>query len=218
MDAASEIDVILPVLNEADAVPWVLGRMPEGYRAIVVDNGSDDGSAELAQKLGAEVVIEPQRGFGAACAAGLAATKAPIVCFMDCDRSMDPRELPRVVDPVAAGDQDLVLGWRRAEAGAWPVHARIANRVLVQMLRRRTGLRLRDLGPMRAARREELLALDVRDRRFGWPLEMVLLAARANMRVSEVEVSYLPRSGRSKVTGTVRGTARAVWDMSKAMR
>jgi len=218
MDAASEIDVILPVLNEADAVPWVLGRMPEGYRAIVVDNGSDDGSAELAQKLGAEVVIEPQRGFGAACAAGLAAAKAPIVCFMDCDRSMDPRELPRVVDPVAAGDQDLVLGWRRAEAGAWPVHARIANRVLVQMLRRRTGLRLRDLGPMRAARREELLALDVRDRRFGWPLEMVLLAARANMRVSEVEVSYLPRSGRSKVTGTVRGTARAVWDMSKAMR
>jgi glycosyltransferase involved in cell wall biosynthesis len=218
MDAASEIDVILPVLNEADAVPWVLGRMPEGYRAIVVDNGSGDGSAELAQKLGAEVVIEPQRGFGAACAAGLAAAKAPIVCFMDCDRSMDPRELPRVVDPVAAGDQDLVLGWRRAEAGAWPVHARIANRVLVQMLRRRTGLRLRDLGPMRAARREELLALDVRDRRFGWPLEMVLLAARANMRVSEVEVSYLPRSGRSKVTGTVRGTARAVWDMSKAMR
>lgn len=218
MDAASEIDVILPVLNEADAIPWVLGRMPEGYRAIVVDNGSDDGSAELAQKLGAEVVIEPQRGFGAACAAGLASAKAPIVCFMDCDRSMDPRELPRVVDPVAAGDQDLVLGWRRAEAGAWPAHARIANRVLVQMLRRRTGLRLRDLGPMRAARREELLALDVRDRRFGWPLEMVLLAARANMRVSEVEVSYLPRSGRSKVTGTVRGTARAVWDMSKAMR
>lgn len=218
MDAASEIDVILPVLNEADAIPWVLARMPEGYRAIVVDNGSGDGSAELAQKLGAEVVIEPQRGFGAACAAGLAAAKAPIVCFMDCDRSMDPRELPRVVDPVAVGDQDLVLGWRRAEAGAWPVHARIANRVLVQMLRRRTGLRLRDLGPMRAARREELLALNVRDRRFGWPLEMVLLAARANMRVSEVEVSYLPRSGRSKVTGTVRGTARAVWDMSKAMR
>lgn len=218
MDAASEIDVILPVLNEADAIPWVLGRMPEGYRAIVVDNGSDDGSAELARKLGAEVVSEPQPGFGAACAAGLAAAKAPIVCFMDCDRSLDPRELPRVVDPVAAGDQDLVLGSRRAEAGAWPTHARVANRVLVQMLKRRTGLRLRDLGPMRAARREELLALEVRDRRFGWPLEMVLLAARADMRVSEVEVSYLPRAGRSKVTGTLRGTARAVWDMSKAMR
>jgi len=216
--APSDIDVILPVLDEAGAIPWVLERMPVGYRAIVADNGSEDGSGDLARELGATVVGEPQRGFGAACAAGLAAASAEIVCFMDCDRSLDPMELPRVVDPVQAGEADLVLGARRAGRGAWPPHARVANRVLVELLRRRTGLRLRDLGPMRAARREDLLALGVSDRRFGWPLEMVLLASRAGMRVDEVDVSYLPRQGRSKVTGTVRGTARAVWDMSKAMR
>ena len=216
--APSDIDVILPVLDEAVAIPWVLERMPAGYRAIVADNGSEDGSGDLARELGATVVGEPQRGFGAACAAGLAAASAEIVCFMDCDRSLDPMELPRVVDPVQAGEADLVLGARRAGRGAWPPHARVANRVLVELFRRRTGLRLRDLGPMRAARREDLLALGVSDRRFGWPLEMVLLASRSGMRVDEVDVSYLPREGHSKVTGTVRGTARAVWDMSKAMR
>ncbi|MEJ7875423.1 MAG: glycosyltransferase [Solirubrobacterales bacterium] len=216
--APSDIDVILPVLDEAGAIPWVLERMPAGYRAIVADNGSEDGSGDLARGLGALVVEEPQRGFGAACAAGLAAASAEIVCFMDCDRSLDPVELPRVVDPVRADEADLVLGARCAGRGAWPPHARVANRVIVELLRRRTGLRLRDLGPMRAARREDLLALGVSDRRFGWPLEMVLLASSANMRVHEVDVSYLPREGRSKVTGTVRGTARAVWDMSKAMR
>lgn len=217
-EAAQDVDVILPVLDEAGAIPWVLGRMPEGYRPIIVDNGSEDGSGELAGSLGAMVVQEPTRGFGAACAAGLDASSAPIVCFMDCDRSLDPRELPAVVDPVASGASDLVLGARRAAPGAWPVHARLANRVLVEILRRRTGVRLRDLGPMRAARREDLIALDVSDRRFGWPLEMVLLASSAGMRVSEVEVAYLPREGHSKVTGTVRGTARAAWDMSKALR
>ena len=214
----SDVDVILPVLDEAGAIPWVLARMPEGHRAIVVDNGSADGSGDIARGLGATIVDEPHRGFGAACAAGLVAATADIVCFMDCDRSLDPQELHRVVDPVRTGESDLVLGARLAQRGAWPPHARVANRVLVELLRRRTGIKLRDLGPMRAARREELAALDVRDRRFGWPLEMVVLASRAGMRVSEVEVSYLPREGRSKVTGTMRGTARAVWDMSKAMR
>jgi glycosyltransferase involved in cell wall biosynthesis len=216
--SAGEVDVILPVLNEASAIPWVLGRMPDGYRPIVVDNGSDDGSGEIARERGALVIAEPQRGFGAACAAGLDAAEAPVVCFMDCDRSLDPRELPRVVDPVALDERDLVLGWRNAEPGAWPAHARVANRVLVQLLKRRANLDLRDLGPMRAARRERLIELGIDDRRFGWPLEMVVLAANAGLRISEVEVSYLPREGRSKVTGTVRGTARAVWDMSKAMR
>lgn len=210
--------MILPVLDEAAAIPWVLARMPAGYRPIVADNGSVDGSGDLAQSLGATVVHEPRRGFGAACAAGLAAATADVVAFMDCDRSLDPRELPTVTAPIHGGESDLVLGARSAEPGAWPAHARIANRVLVELVRRRTGIGLADLGPMRAAPRKELMALDVRDRRFGWPLEMVLLAGRAGLRVSEVEVSYLPREGRSKVTGTVRGTARTVWDMSKAMR
>jgi glycosyltransferase involved in cell wall biosynthesis len=211
-------DVILPVLNEREALPWVLERMPAGYAPLVVDNGSTDGSGELAASLGARVV-EPVPGFGAACFAGLTAARADVVCFMDCDASFDPRELPRVADPVLAGEVDLMLGARRPVArGAWPLHARAANAVLARELRRRTKVPLRDLGPMRAARREALLELGIRDRRFGWPLEMVLRAAQAGWRIGEVEVAYHPRDGRSKVTGTVRGTVRAVRDMTNLLR
>ena len=183
----------------------------------MVDNGSSDGSDAIAAEHGATVVSEAQRGFGAACFAGLTAATSDIVCFMDCDGSLDPRELDRVAGPVTAGDADLVLGTRIAEAGAWPVHARIANRALGLMVRRRAG-RLTDIGPMRAARREPLLALGLVDRRFGWPLEMVLRAADGGWRIEEVPVSYRRREGRSKVTGTVRGTARTIADMTKAMR
>jgi len=211
--------VILPVLDEREALPWVLGRMPEGYRPIVVDNGSTDGSGEIAAGLGAQVVREERRGFGAACFAGLEAATAEVVCFMDCDGSLDPRELPRVADPVAGGQIDLMMGARRPTArGAWPLHARVANRVLALELARRSHVRVRDIGPMRAARRLDLIDLGVKDRRFGWPLEMVLLAARAGWRVAEVEVGYRPREGRSKVTGTVRGTTRAVKDMAAVLR
>ena len=211
-------DVVLPVLDEREALPWVLARMPAGYVPIVVDNGSTDGSGELAAELGARVVREPQPGFGAACFAGLSAAEADIVCFMDCDASFDPRELSRVVDPVAAGTADLVLGARRAgPETVWPVHARLANAVLAFELRRRTGVPVTDLGPMRAARREALLALGIRDRRFGWPLEMVLRASAAGWRLEEVPVSYLARAGRSKITGTVRGTVRTVRDMAAVL-
>ena len=210
--------VILPVLDEAEALPWVLGRMPASYEPIVVDNGSTDGSAELAEGLGARVVREPRRGFGAACFAGLVAAESDVVCFMDCDGSLDPVELPRVTAPVLAEEADLVMGARQAERGAFPLHARTANRLLALELRRRSGLALRDLGPMRAARRTPLLALGLCDRRFGWPLEMVLVAASAGWRIEEVDVAYRARSGRSKVTGTVRGTARTVRDMAAALR
>ncbi|MBA3839529.1 MAG: glycosyltransferase family 2 protein [Thermoleophilaceae bacterium] len=213
------IDVVLPVLDEAEALPWVLGRMPEGYRALVADNGSSDGSPELAERLGAQVVREPQRGFGAACFAGLSTASTELVCFMDCDGSFDPADLPRVADPVLAGEADLMLGSRRAARGAWPLHARLANKALTLELRRRSGIRLSDIGPMRCARRAELLALGLRDRRFGWPLEMVLRAATEGWRVREVPVDYSARGGgRSKVTGTVRGTARTVRDMAAALR
>lgn len=212
-------DVILPVLNEREALPWVLRRMPDGYAPIVVDNGSTDGSGELAQSLGARVVTEPTPGFGAACYAGLTAATAEIVCFMDCDASFDPQELPKVADPVALGDVDLMLGARRPTArGAWPIHARVANTVLALELRRRTKTKLRDLGPMRAARREALLGLGIRDRRFGWPLEMVLRAADQGWRIGEVQVAYHPRDGESKVTGTMKGTVRAVRDMASVLR
>ena len=211
------VDVVLPVLNEREALPWVLARMPAGYAPIVVDNGSADGSGELAQQLGAQLVREPQRGFGAACWAGLTAATADVVCFMDCDGSFDPRELPRVADPVSGGRCDLMLGARAPAPGSWPAHARVANSVLAWELRRRAGVPLRDLGPMRAARREALLGLGIEDRRFGWPLEMVLRAAAAGWRIDEVTVAYRPRQGRSKVTGTVRGTLRAVRDMAAVL-
>ena len=211
-------DVVLPVLDEAEALPWVLGRMPDGYRPIVVDNGSRDGSGDLAAGLGATVVSEPQRGFGAACWAGLVAADADIVCFMDADASFDPVDLPTVVGPVAAGRADLVLGRRVLAGGTWPVHARAANRFLAWELGRRTGVHLSDIGPMRAAHRTALLDLGITDRRFGWPLEMVLRAATAGWRIDEVGVPYRERSGRSKVTGTVKGTARAVRDMSGVLR
>ena len=211
-------DVVLPVLDERTALPWVLARMPAGYRPIVVDNGSTDGSGELAASLGARVVREPRRGFGAACFTGLLAAETEVVCFMDCDASFDPRELPAVAEPVERGAADLVLGARRAARGAaWPLHARAANALLAFELRRRTGARLTDLGPMRAAPRERLLALGMEDRRFGWPLEMVVRSARAGWRIEEVPVSYLPRAGRSKVTGTVRGTVRAARDMAAVL-
>ena len=211
-------EVILPVLNEAQALPWVLERMPSGFDPIVVDNGSTDGSAELAAELGARVVTEPRPGFGAACFAGLLAATAPVVCFMDADGSLDPGELRQVVLPVLEGEADLVLGARRpAEPRAWPFHARLANLALCSELRRRTGLGLHDLGPMRATRREPLLSLGLVDRRFGWSLEMVLRAAQSQWRVHEVEVSYLPRrGGRSKVSGSMKGSLRAVRDMASA--
>lgn len=213
------VDVVLPVLNEAESLPWVLQRMPAGFRPIVVDNGSTDGSAEVAGGLGAAVVTEPRPGFGAACWAGLAAATSGVVCFMDCDGSLDPRDLPLVAGPIAAGAADLVLGSRTATHGAWPLHSRLANRLIALELRRRTGVRLHDLGPMRGARRTGLLELGLVDRRFGWPLEMVLRAADAGWRIAEVPVPYAPRrAGRSKVTGTLSGTLRTVRDMGALLK
>ncbi len=212
------VDVILPCLNEASALPWVLGRMPTGFRAIVVDNGSTDGSGALARSLGVTVVPEPRRGFGAAAHAGLLAATADLVSFCDCDGSLDPRQLPRLAAPLLAGEADLVLGHRApTRRDAWPLPARLANRELARRVHRRTGVRLRDLGPMRAARREALLGLNLTDRRFGYPLEMVLSAAAAGWRLAEVEVAYLPRIGKSKVTGTVGGSVRTVRDMSRVL-
>lgn len=214
------IDVVLPCLDEAAALPIVLAGLPDGYRAIVADNGSTDGSAQIARDHGAHVVPVPQRGFGAAAHAGLLAATADVVCFADADGSFDLSQLPLVAGPVAAGTADLVLGRRRPNtAGAWPAHARFANALLAWRMRTSLRLPIHDLGPMRAARRDALLALNLTDRRFGYPLEMIVAAARAGWHVQEVDVAYAPRAEgtRSKVTGTVLGTARAVRDMSKVL-
>lgn len=213
----ARIDVILPVLNEAESLPWVLGRMPADTRALVVDNGSTDASAAIAEDFGAVVVAEPRRGFGAACYAGLQAAESQIIAFMDADASLDPQDLAVVCDPVRGGQADLVIGARQPSAGSWPWHARIANRELARRVRRKAGVALSDLGPMRAMDRVALLGLGLQDRAFGWPLEMVLRAKQDGWTIVERGVPYHPRVGRSKVTGTVRGTVGALRDMSRLL-
>src|SRR5262245_14318631 len=179
------VDVVLPCLDEAPALRGVLSALPLGYRAIVVDNGSTDGSPAVAAACGATVVYEPRRGYGAAVHTGLERATAELVCFLDADGSLDPRELPRLVERVASGSVDLAVGRRVPTArGAWPWHARAGNLVLAALLRRR-GLPVRDIAPVRVARRKALLALGVADRAFGYPLELLLRAAAAGWRVGE---------------------------------
>ncbi|QFU86099.1 glycosyltransferase family 2 protein [Amycolatopsis sp. YIM 10] len=212
------VDVILPCLDEAAALPGVLGALPDGYRAIVVDNGSGDGSPEIAAGLGAKVVHEPRRGYGAAVHSGLEAATAELVAFLDADGSLDPRELPVLVAAVRDG-ADLAVGRRvPTSSNAWPWHARAGNAALAALLRRR-GLGVSDIAPMRVARREHLLSLQITDRAFGYPLELLVKAGRADWRIDEFEVSYGERAKgtKSKVSGSVRGTLRAVRDMGRVL-
>jgi glycosyltransferase involved in cell wall biosynthesis len=211
-------DVVLPVLNEAAALPAVLSRLPSGYRPIVVDNGSIDGSGDVARSFGATVLLEPRRGFGAACHSGLRAAESDVVCFMDCDGSLDAADLILVTKPVLDGDADLVLGRRQAIDRAWPLHSRAANKWLSRRVNKVAGTKLRDIGPMRSARRKGLLTLDLVDRRFGYSFEMVFKAGRSGWRIAEVDIPYSPRIGKSKVTGTLRGTIKAAADIGKVLR
>lgn len=213
------VDVVLPCLDEAAALPGVLAALPAGYRAIVVDNGSTDGSPEVAARFGATVVHEPRRGYGAAVHTGLSCASAEIVCFLDADGSLDPAELVPLVAAVSDGVR-LAVGRRVPVSRAvWPWHARAGNQVLATILRRR-GLPVSDIACMRAVRRADLLALDVRDRGFGYPLELLVRAADASWTVVEHDVAYRARAAgtRSKVSGSVRGTLRAVRDMAGVLR
>jgi glycosyltransferase involved in cell wall biosynthesis len=192
--------------------------MPAGYSVTVVDNGSTDGSAEVARALGARVVKVVRPGYGAAVHAGILAAESDdgVVCVMDADGSLDPAQLPMVADPVLSGSVRLAVGRRRPVGRrAWPAHARLANLMLARRLCRESGLMVHDIAPMRAFRRADLLALDVRDRRFGYPLELMIKAGRAGWTVVEVDVTYGPRAAgtRSKVSGSVRGSLRAARDM-----
>ncbi|TDC95514.1 glycosyltransferase family 2 protein [Saccharopolyspora aridisoli] len=219
---SAAVDVVLPCLDEAAALPGVLAGLPReaGYRAVVVDNGSSDGSAAVAARSGATVVHEPQRGYGAAVHAGLLQATSEIVCVADCDGSIDLAELPALVEPVRRGSADLAVGRRMpVQREAFPWHARAGNAVLAAVLRRR-GVQVRDLGPVRVGWRVDLLGLQVTDRGFGYPLEVLARAGRAGWRVREFPVTYHMRSAgtQSKVTGSALGTARAVRDMLGVLR
>ncbi len=216
LDAAGRrrVRVVMPALDEADALPAALAGRPPDLRVTVVDNGSRDGTAEVARGLGLDVVVEPRRGFGAACWAGArAATDAEVVVFCDADATFAWSDVERVAAPVVDGSADLALCWRRPDLrdpGSTPWHVALANGVLGWVCSRRVGIRLHDLGPLRAVRRDALLDLGVADRTYGWPLEMVLRAGDAGLRVIEVPVRYRVRAGRSKVTGRPVATLRAV--------
>lgn len=214
-----DVDVVLPCLDEAEALPAVLGALPAGCTALVVDNGSTDGTPDIARRLGARVVHEPRRGYGAAVHTGLEHARTELVAVLDADGSLDPGVLPALVRAVAEGCADLAVGRRvPVGRGARPWHAGAANAVLAVLLRRR-GLPVHDIAPIRVARRADLLALGVTDRGFGYPLELLVRAADAGWRVHEVDVAYRPRTGgRSKVSGSLRGTLRAARDMAAVVR
>jgi glycosyltransferase involved in cell wall biosynthesis len=212
------VTVVLPCLDEAASLPGVLGAIPVGYRALVVDNNSSDGTADVARGCGADVVTETTPGYGAAVHAGVLASTTPLVAVLDGDGSLDPAALPALVDDVAHG-ADMAIGRRRATPGLrWPWHARLGTAAVSWRLRTRYGLPVHDIAPMRVARRDALLELGVTDRRSGYPLELLVRAAQAGWRVVERDVVYGPRTGgTSKVSGSVRGSAIAALDFWRAI-
>jgi glycosyltransferase involved in cell wall biosynthesis len=213
-------DLVLPCRDEAAALPALLARVPEGFGVIVVDNGSTDGTAEVARSLGASVVAEPRPGYGAAVHAGVLASRADHVAILDGDGSMDPAEVPALLDHVVAGDADMACGRRRpTTSGVWPWHARAGNAAVLWWLRRRTGLDLHDIAPVRVCGRLALLGLAVEDRRFGYPVELLTRAQQAGWRLAEYDVSYRPRAAgtKSKVSGSVAGSIRAARDFARVL-
>jgi glycosyltransferase involved in cell wall biosynthesis len=213
------VSVIIPTFNEAASIERVLTDIPRAgvVEVLVVDGGSADGMPEIAARAGARVVRESRRGYGRACLTGLAHAAAPdVVVFLDGDYSDRPAEMPLLLAPLRAGEADLVVGSRLAGhrmPGAMPWHAVAGNRLIAWLLGIICGVHLTDLGPFRAARLDLLRALDLKETTYGWPVEMIAKAARRGARVMEVPVSYHPRLGRSKISGTVRGSIGAAWGL-----
>ena len=211
------VTVVLPCLNEAEALPGVLAAIPPGYLALVVDNNSTDGTAEVAAAHGARVVVEKVPGYGSAVHAGVVAATSPTVAVIDADGSLDAADLPRLV--AALDGADMVTGRRRPVRGLrWPWHARLGTAVVCFRLRQKYGLPVHDIAPMRVVRRDALLRLGVADRRSGYPLELLVRASAAGWQVVELDVDYGPRSGGvSKVSGSVKGSFHAAVDFWKAL-
>jgi glycosyltransferase involved in cell wall biosynthesis len=213
-------DLVLPCRDEAPALAALLPDVPPQFHVIVVDNGSRDGTAATAARLGATVVAEDRPGYGAAVHAGLLAATREHVAFMDGDGSFDSLDLLPLLELVRSGRADLAVGRRRPRArGTWPWHARVGNGLIVRWLRRRTRMPAHDIAPMRVCRRADLLALDVQDRRFGYPVELLQKATNAGWRFAERDVGYWPRAEgtRSKVSGSVLGTLRTAQDFWKVL-
>lgn len=217
----SRCDLIIPCRDEAAALPQVLAAVPDGFDVIVVDNGSRDGTASVATSWGATVVPEPLPGYGAAVHAGLLVAAADYVAVIDGDGSMDPSDLTELLQIVSSGRATMAVGRRRAvRRGVWPWHARAGTAVLAWWIRRGSHTGVHDLAPMRVCGRTDLLALGVQDRRFGYPLELMLKASAAGWTICEIDIDYSERAKgtKSKVSGSVRGTARTIVDFAKVLR
>jgi glycosyltransferase involved in cell wall biosynthesis len=221
----ARVSVVIPTHNEASAIGRVLTDLPRELvtEILVVDSNSTDGTPEIAAKAGACVLQEPRRGYGRACLTGLASTTAPdIVVFLDGDYSDRPAELPILLAPILEGRADITLGSRLGKhsiAGAMPWHAAFGNRLAAFLIRLLYGLKLSDLGPFRAGRADVLLRLELQENTYGWAVEMILKGALGGFRIVEVPVSYYPRIGKSKISGTVKGTVGAGWFIiSRIMR
>src|SRR6266436_2796286 len=219
------VSVVIPTYNEAQSIGRVLADLPAELvtEVLVVDSNSTDGTAEIAAKMGARVLPEPRRGYGRACLTGLANTQSPdVVVFLDGDYSDRPSELPIILAPIIEGRADITLGSRfggKSNPGALPWHQSFGNRLAAGLIRLLYGLKVSDLGPFRAGRAEVLSALALEETTYGWAVEMIVKGAIAGFRIVEVPVSYHPRIGKSKISGTVKGTVGAAWfSLSRIVR
>ena len=214
-----KISVVIPTLNEEQAIGEVVRSIPKDRlrQIIVVDNGSSDGTAERANAAGARVIHESRRGYGSACLTGArAARRSDIIVFLDGDRSDDPRQLEAIAAPLIADRADLTIGSRiggQLEKGSMPLHAKVGNRIIVFILRLLYGVRITDIGSFRAIRARQLFNLKMEQMTYGWPVEMVVKAARNGLRIQSVPIRYRKRIGVSKVTGTLRGSVLAAYYM-----
>jgi glycosyltransferase involved in cell wall biosynthesis len=211
------VSVVIPTRNEAQAIGRVIGDLPADLvtEVIVVDNNSTDGTPEIASRMGARVISEARRGYGQACLTGLACTNAPdVVVFLDGDYSDRPADLPLLLAPIAEGSADITMGSRLAgphTPGALPWHALFGNWLAATLITNLYGLKISDLGPFRAARADVLRAVKLEETTYGWAVELILKGATEGFRIVEVPVSYHPRIGKSKISGTFRGTVGATW-------